>query len=271
MKYFPSDITREFFFFLDDWERIRYNKKQIDDKGYFMEKKASVHSGHRQRLKEAMLKSDFQGASDINLLEAILFYSIRRSDTNETAHKLLEAFGAFEKVFEADEEDLKMVEGIGENSAFLIKLIGEATRRIHFGSEKKAVWIHGNADAARVLEPYFIGQKDEVLFAMYMDNGGKLIRVDKISTGSVNIVGMDNRKLLEGAIRTNAASVILAHNHPHGFPNPSREDLRLTAAVRDLLSTLRVDLYDHLITGGGEWRSVREREDALKYLSVIRN
>ena len=235
-----------------------------------MAKQPSIHAGHRQRLKETMLKTDFQGASDINLLEAILFYSIHRADTNETAHKLLEAFGSFEKVFEANEEDLKMVEGIGENSAFLLKLIGEATRRIEQGSEKKAVFIHGNTDAAEVFKPYFLGQKDEVLFAMYLDNGGKLIRVDKISTGTVNMVNIDNRKLLEGAIRTNAASVILAHNHPHGFPNPSREDLRLTAAVRDLLETLHVDLYDHLITAGDEWRSVREREDALKYLSVIR-
>ena len=95
-----------------------------------MAKEDSIHSGHRRRLKESMLKSDFKGISDINLLEAILFYSVSRSDTNETAHKLLESFGSVEKVFEAHFEDLKNVPGIGDNSAFLIKLINETAKKI---------------------------------------------------------------------------------------------------------------------------------------------
>ena len=231
-----------------------------------MAKAESIHSGHRQRLKESMLKSDFKGISDINLLEAILFYSISRSDTNETAHKLLEAFGSVEKVFEAHFEDLKNVPGIGDNSAFLIKLINETAKKLQNSNPQKAVFINNPVQASEVFKPFFIGEKDEVMLAMYLDNSSKLIRVDILASGVVNSVSFDNRKLLEGAIRTNAASVILSHNHPHGIPTPSNEDMVLTARSKALLSNIGVSLSDHLIYADGEWRCFSERPDADLYI-----
>lgn len=233
-----------------------------------MAKEESIHSGHRRRLKESMLKSDFKGISDINLLEAILFYSVSRSDTNETAHKLLESFGSVEKVFEAHFEDLKNVPGIGDNSAFLIKLINETAKKIHSSNPQKAVYIKGPVEASEVFKPFFIGEKDEMMLAMYLDNSSKLIRVDVLGRGVVNSVSFDNRKLLEGAIRTNAASVILSHNHPHGLPIPSREDLNLTGRLRELLSNIGVALSDHLVYAEGEWRCVSERSDAARYITI---
>ena len=232
-----------------------------------MAKNESIHSGHRQRLKESMLQSEFKGVSDVNLLEALLFYSIHRSDTNEIAHRLLEAFGSVEKVFEAHFDDLKHVEGIGDNSAFLIKLINASAKRIHAGTSKKAVYVTGTAAAADIFRPYFLGEKDEVMLALYMDNASKFIRVEILGRGVVNSVSVDNRKLLEGAIRTNATAVILAHNHPHGVPNPSREDMNLTRKMREVLASIQVSLIDHLIYADGNWRAVSERPDASAYLS----
>ena len=141
----------------------------------------------------------------------------------------------------------KSVPGIGDNSAFLIKLINETAKKLHSSNPQKAVFINNPVQASEVLKPFFIGEKDEVMLAMYLDNSLKLIRVDILGRGIVNSVSFDNRKLLEGAIRTNAASVILAHNHPHGLPNPSREDLKLTARLREILSNIGVTLSDGII------------------------
>ncbi|MBR2591027.1 MAG: hypothetical protein IKE65_08925 [Clostridia bacterium] len=231
--------------------------------------KENIHRGHRQRLKQAMLDSDFNGISDINLLEAVLFYSIHRSDTNEIAHHLLEAFGSVQAVFEASYDDLKKVAGIGEHSAFLIKLIGKTAKRISSVDTKKAVYVKDTNDAAQILYPYFIGEKDERMVAVFLDSQNKLIRAEVLGEGVVNSVSFDNRKLLEGAIHTNCATVVLAHNHPHGLPNASKDDLRLTQAVRELLRPIKVCLYDHLIYADGQWRCVSERADAAKYLSVL--
>ena len=231
--------------------------------------KDSIHSGHRQRLKQAMLDSDFNAMSDINLLEAVLFYSIPRSDTNEIAHRLLNAFGSMEAVFEASYDNLAKVSGVGESSAFLIKLIGKTAKRISSYDTKKAVYVHDTNDAAQILQPYFIGEKDERMVALFLDNQGKLIRAQVLGEGVVNSVSFDNRKLLEGAIHTNCSTIILAHNHPHGLLNASKEDLNLTQSVREMLRPINVCLYDHLIYADGHWRCVSERNDAAKYLSIL--
>ena len=235
-----------------------------------MTNSSSIHSGHRQRLKRLMLEANFNGISDINLLEAVLFYSISRSDTNEIAHRLLQAFGSVEAVFEADYDDLLQVEGIGEHSAFLIKLVNKSAKRMNESSRNKAVMIGGNQSAADVFKPYFVGEKDEKILAMYLDNAHKLIRVDVLGTGVVNTVSFDIRKLLEGAVRTNAVTVILAHNHPHGFPNPSNDDLNLTQKARNILRTVGINLYDHLINADDTWFSMREMDNANLYLTPIK-
>lgn len=235
-----------------------------------MQQEKQLHGGHRQRLKQSLLESDFNGVSDINLLESILFYSIKRSDTNELAHKLLNTFGSLEAVFEADYEDLKHVPGIGDTSAFLIKLVGKTAKRLHTVDTKKAVYITSNIVAANVFQPYFIGEKDERMLALYLDNASKLIRIDVLGEGNVNSVSFNNRKLVEGAIRTNCSKVILAHNHPHGVPNASKDDLVLTYQARELLRSIHVGLVDHLIYADGHWHSISERNDAAKYLTKIK-
>ena len=232
-----------------------------------MAKEASIHAGHRQRLRQSLLAADFNGMSDINLLEALLFYAIPRGDTNETAHRLLETFGSVASVFEADYRSLMQVEGVGENTAFLIKLMSKTAKRIGMAEVKKGIPITSPNLAAEVFRPYFIGEKDELMLAMYLDNAAKLIRVDKLGAGVVNTVNFHNRKLMEGALATNCAAVILAHNHPHGLPNPSSEDLRLTQTARESLRTIGVGLNDHMIYADGEWRCISELPNAAMYLT----
>ena len=81
-------------------------------------KKESVnlHEGHRKRLQNRYLAGGSEGMSDHNLLELLLFYSVPRVDTNETAHRLLETFGSLEGVLKADHLALMSVNGVGEKS-----------------------------------------------------------------------------------------------------------------------------------------------------------
>ena len=85
----------------------------------------NLHEGHRKRLKQRFINDGLSTFEDHNVLELLLFYSIPRSDTNEIGHKLLKTFGSLSNVFDAPIEELCKVEGIGEHSAVLIKLIPE--------------------------------------------------------------------------------------------------------------------------------------------------
>lgn len=227
----------------------------------------SVHSGHRERLKQSFVNSDFNGGSDVNKLEALLFYSIPRMNTNVTAHNLINSFGSLKAVFEADYEDILSVDGVGANSAFLIKLINNISKTLAMPDNREKV-VKGVNSAAKALSPYFIGEKDEVIIAMFLNNSGGIIKIKVLAKGSVNSVQLDGRKLLENAMRTNASQIILAHNHPHGLAAPSAADLDLTRSMRNLLNTINIKLVDHVIFSDREFFNVSGMEDAKKYINV---
>ena len=226
-----------------------------------------IHKGHRNRLKQNMIENDFN-VSDINLLESLLFYSVSRADTNETAHRLINAFGSVSAVLEADIEDIKSVEGVGENSAFLIKLVSKLGKRAI--SEKRNGKIINSVGAAiSVLRPVFLHEKDEIMVVILLDNSNRFIALKELARGTVNSASYDNRKLVEFAMRSNAAGVILAHNHPHGVAQPSGEDLDSTREARNLLNKIGVSLLDHVIFNDDSYTSIKERKDYRLYVNSI--
>ena len=91
----------------------------------------NLHEGHRKRLKQRFINDGLSTFEDHNILELLLFYSVPRSDTNEIGHRLLKQFGSLSNVFDAPVEELCKVDGIGEHSAVLIKLIPEICNIYH--------------------------------------------------------------------------------------------------------------------------------------------
>ena len=89
----------------------------------------NLHVRHRQRLKKRMVEQGAGGLEPHVLLELLLTYAIARRDTNEIAHRLLARFGSLRGVFDADLIELCKVEGVGEHTALLLKLVPELTRR----------------------------------------------------------------------------------------------------------------------------------------------
>ena len=86
----------------------------------------SIHDGHRERLRKKFKEGNIE---DHELLELLLFSSIPRRNTNEIAHRLIDKFGSVNGVFNASERALCSVEGVGENSAMLIKTVSKCIER----------------------------------------------------------------------------------------------------------------------------------------------
>ena len=82
-----------------------------------------MHTEHRKRVKNKIVSLGGDALCKHEKLEALLFYSIPRVNTNEQAHRLMDTFGSLGGVFEADIGALTRVEGIGMNTAILIKLV----------------------------------------------------------------------------------------------------------------------------------------------------
>lgn len=216
----------------------------------------NVHEGHRGRLKNKFLETGFQGFETHNILELLLFYSIPRKDTNEIAHNLLNRFGSLKDVFNADFEDLLTINGISENSATLIKMIPQIAKEYINDSFKEGEVF----DTANKIGTYFVnkflGERNEIVYAMLLTNNFELISVERLHEGTVNSAQVQIRKIVDKIIKRNASMVVLAHNHPNGSVCPSSDDIDTTANMMSLFSSLEINLIEHFIIAGKEYAPI---------------
>jgi len=229
---------------------------------------SGVHAGHRQRMKERFLTGGLEGFSDHEIFELILFYAIPRKDVNELSHRLIEKFGSYRAVFDADYEDICSVEGMGENAATLIKLMVSAWRRYALG-DKKAPFVY---DTLKKVGDYavklYVGVSVEKVYAMLFDNKMKLLDTVMLAEGAVNSVRVSTRTIVDKAIKKKASSIILIHNHPDGTTYPSKEDTMFSAYLKDLLANLDITLIDHIIVSGCYYRPVFEGQEKENHLAA---
>lgn len=213
---------------------------------------SGTHSGHRQRVKERILKNGFGHLYDHEILELLLFYAVPRMDVNPLAHELLNKFGDLKGVMDADVHQLATVSGMGTSSALLIKTVMEMAIRYTRLSEEPTVRYESLNDVIKYLQRLYFGLKNEVAYAMLFDNRMKLLDTVKLGEGTVNASAISMRSLLDAVIRNNAAAVILAHNHPNGNVTPSFEDGAVTRQIYDFLRQISIPLLEHIIVSGKE-------------------
>ena len=193
--------------------------------------------------------------NDVNVLELLLFYAIPRKDTNELAHALLDHFGSLDRIFEASVPELEEVPGIGENTALLITLVPQITRRYLMAKGNCICSITSSAEAGKYLVPRLMFEKEEKLLLLCLDAKKSVISCVSLGSGVINAVDVNVRKVVENAVRNRASSVILAHNHPSGVALPSREDDRITREIASALKLVGIPLDDHIIVAGDDYVS----------------
>ena len=99
----------------------------------------------------------------------------------------------------------------------------------------------------------------EVFACLLLDTRHRVIRYEELFRGTIDGASVHPREVVRMVMESNAAAVILAHNHPSGPPEPSQSDLRITQRLKDALGLIDVRVLDHLIVGDGEAVSLAER------------
>lgn len=216
-----------------------------------------IHDGHRQRLKEEFLARP-SSFPDHKVLELLLFYANPRSDTNETAHLLLEHFGSLAGVLDAEPADLIKVDKVGNHAVVLLKAVKEIAGRYLCDRSSMEGIIRSSRDAYTVLRPYFFGATCERLCVLCTDGKRKMLGVRQVSEGDVNAVQIIPRLVAGAALSLNAAGVILAHNHVSGLAYPSPEDQIATLELRKALAGVGIELLDHVIFVDGDMVSLKD-------------
>ncbi len=215
-----------------------------------VDKKDNPHKHHRSRLRARFQKEGLRSFEDHNILELLLFYAIPQKDTNDLAHALLDKFGSLAAVFDAEIGDLCKVNGIGENAATLIKLIPQLSRAYLMDKDTRYPDFTDLHKLGNYLVNYFIGEKNEKLIAVLLNNKCEMIDILLVSEGTVNRTEGSVRKIAEAAFSKNAASFVVAHNHPDGNCTPSAADVSFTSNYRKIFGELGLPLVEHIVVGG---------------------
>ena len=211
-----------------------------------------IHEGHRQRLRDRFLQDGLDGFAPHEVLELLLCYAIPQRDVNPLAHALIKHFGSLHGVFEASFEELQKVDGIGPYAAALLHMIAPLNRRIELGRMGQKPRLQNRRDAQAYCVNLLSGLRHEHFYLLALDAQMQLIGTMLIGKGSLSEVPAYPRLAVEAAIKLNAHSVILCHNHPGGSTEPSDADLNATSRLMGVLSGIDVLVIDHMIVAGGQ-------------------
>jgi len=211
-----------------------------------------LHKKHRSRVKERFLKEGLSSFADHEVLELLLFYAIPQGDVNPVAHKLIDEFKSPSAVFNASVEELCKVDGIGEHTAVLIKMIPELSKFYNALPTREKKFIATTFDAGEYVCQKIGAEKKEVFAVICLDSQRKVLAFEILEEGTVSQATVHPRKVVNLIIKHNASAVILAHNHPSAGAYASEDDRIITNRLCTILEGMDVHVIDHIIAASSE-------------------
>lgn len=140
------------------------------------------------------------------------------------------------------------------NSVFSVQMVKERDY-----SFKERTSINSPEDIGRFLDPYFKTKDRESVVILFLDAGNTVTGLHELSVGGMTSSVVDVRNVFKAALLANASSIVMAHNHPSGNPEPSRADVQITKQVKEAGEVMDIELHDHVIWAEGEVTSLRAR------------
>jgi len=212
-----------------------------------MSKSFTIHDlPKEERPRERLVKFGEQALSAQELLQLILGRGVAGESVAVTAQKLLAQFGSLQKLAEASIEELSSIKGIGLAKAAQIKATFEISRRLSTQAPTyKSKELTDPEKVYRLIKSKLKDYHKEHFYIIALNSRGHSIA--EVSVGSLNASVVHPREVFTEAIKNKAASVVFAHNHPSGDPEPSEDDLLLTKKLVESGKILGIEVFDHII------------------------
>ncbi len=211
-----------------------------------------------ERPRERLIKFGEQALSAQELLQVILGRGIAGESVAVTAQKLLTQFGSLKRLSEASVEELSSVKGIGPAKATQIKAVFEIGRRIATETPSyKGKELNDPKKVYRLIKSKLKDYHKEHFYIIPINS--RNFSITEISVGSINASIVHPREVFAEAIKNKAVSVIFAHNHPSGDPEPSEDDLAITKRLVETGKVVGIEVVDHIIVAGNSFLSFKEK------------
>ena len=211
------------------------------------------------RPREKLLARGAGALSDAELLALLLRTGLPGKNALQMGQELLDQFGGVAGLLHTGADALKSIKGLGPAKRAEIVAVLELARRALTAQLKQQTLF----DAPHAVRDYLqlqLGSRPHEIFAvMFLDSQHRLIVLEELFRGTLTQTSVYPREVVVRALALNAASVVLAHNHPSGSAQPSRADEALTQTLKAALGLVDVRVLDHFVVTSTEAVSMAER------------
>lgn len=212
-----------------------------------------------ERPRERLSRLGPQALNTAELLAILLRVGVKGENAVQVGQRLLQNFGGLSGLHKASMAEVAAEHGLGEAKAATIKAAIELGRRLAIEAPEVKPVIHSPADAAALVQFEMSGLQQEHLRVMLLNTRNQVLDITEVYHGSLNASMVRVGEVFTPAVRRNAASIIVVHNHPSGDPTPSNEDVTVTRAMVQAGKLLDIELLDHLVIGQGHFVSMKEK------------
>ncbi len=194
--------------------------------------------------------------ASVDYLSGLLMSVCDRQTATNASEALFDRYGTLRDIMMVSVDNIISSAGISLTGAILIKLVAYvSSRRVTelFRAKRK----YTEEQLKSCISALFIGDDVEKIYAFFLGDSGELKAYEQLGGGSVNSSGFIPRVFVERALKHDAKEVILAHNHPFGVTEPSKEDVMMTAQFKSAFYNLGINLSAHFIVAGKDCEAIR--------------
>jgi DNA repair protein RadC len=213
----------------------------------------------QERPRERLHKFGPEALSAQELLALVIGRGIPKKSVMSISQELLVKFGNVKAISQATIEELSQIKGIGLAKAAQIKACFELGKREDLEAELKNFDIKSPEAVVKAIHASIKDKAKEHFKLILLNPRNKIIGISTISIGTLNASLAHPREVFKDAITHSAASVVLAHNHPSGDPDPSEDDMNITKRLIEVGKILGIEVIDHIIVAKNGFFSFKER------------
>jgi DNA repair protein RadC len=216
----------------------------------------------KERPRERLMMEGADALSGEDLIAILIRTGRKGYSAIDIARQLLAQFRSLDRLATASIEDLCGVKGVGRDKAVTLKAAFTLARRMARELQMESPLLDTPDRVAELLREENRMYEVERFQVLLLNTRRRLIRVERLSQGTLDTLLVHPRDVFKLAIAANASALILAHNHPSGDPAPSEADVKVT---RDLIRAgqlLKIEILDHIIMGR------RSTERSQDYVSL---
>ena len=203
-----------------------------------------------QRPRERLIRLGPTALTDAELLAVFLRVGVAGKSAVDLGRDMQNHFGSLNQLFAASLKDFSAINGVGPAKFAQLKAVLELARRALAEELREKSSLSSPEAVKHYLQLLLSNRPYESFVMLFLDVRNRLIETEELFRGTLTHASVYPREVVKAALAHNAASVILAHNHPSGTTEPSAADHRLTLILKQALALVDIRILDHLVVAG---------------------